>query len=181
MGQYYKAIFLEDKASNDAPETIIGIFDTYKLMQESWIDFAFTRYIEANLVNEGRRIVLAGDYADAEPNSTDNLYVMAMDMVKENLEINVSQTKTLLEHQTTFRYIINHTKKQYVDKDKVMPNDEGSRIHPLTILTSEGNGRGGGDYRGDNQDLAGTWSRNKISVSNDIPDGYEELITNFKE
>jgi hypothetical protein len=64
-----------------------------------------------------------------------------------------------------YRYIINHTKKEYVkvpayEKDKWI-------IHPLPILLADGNGRGGGDYYGKNNSLAGTWKFDLISVTDD--------------
>ena len=61
------------------------------------------------------------------------------------------------------RYIVNHTKKEYVDKDIVPEDKEGWKVHPLPLLTCEGNGRGGGDYRLWNE-FIGYWSRDKISI-----------------
>jgi hypothetical protein len=63
----------------------------------------------------------------------------------------------------------------------VFPDKDGWQIHPLPLLTCEGNGRGGGDYGGNDQNLVGLWARNTISVSNDIPDGYEELLFTLHE
>jgi hypothetical protein len=71
--------------------------------------------------------------------------------------------------------------KQYVDKERVFPDKDGWKIHPLPLLTCEGNGRGGGDYGGIDRYLVGLWARNRISVSNDIPDGYEELLFTLHE
>ena len=36
-------------------------------------------------------------------------------------------------------------KKEFVNKD-TMPNNDDWLVHPLPLLTCEGNGRGGGDY-----------------------------------
>jgi hypothetical protein len=49
----------------------------------------------------------------------------------------------------------------------------------LPLLTAEGNGRGGGDYRGENENLIGSWARDIISVEMEIPDGYDELVCEF--
>jgi hypothetical protein len=54
-------------------------------------------------------------------------------------------------------------------------------IHPLPLLTAEGNGRGGGDYRGNYNNLCGIWSRDSISVANEVPEGYTALECNFRE
>jgi hypothetical protein len=76
-------------------------------------------------------------------------------------------------------YVINHTKKSFVDKTKV-PNRDGWRIHPLPLLTCEGNGRGGGDYRNDDK-IVGSWARDLISVSSTKPEGFTEVEFNLTE
>jgi hypothetical protein len=76
--------------------------------------------------------------------------------------------------ETKYKYLVNHTKTEYVDMNK-LPNS----IHPLPLLVSEGNGRGGGDYNGDNIELCGKWARDIISFDDSILDDYKELIPNF--
>ena len=71
------------------------------------------------------------------------------------------------------------TKKEYVDKDIAPEDKEGWKVHPLPLLTCEGNGRGGGDYRLRNE-FIGYWSRDRISVEEKAPKDYEELIPNFE-
>jgi hypothetical protein len=60
------------------------------------------------------------------------------------------------------RFIINESKKQYIDLWYVRGLD--MLIHPLPLLTAEGNNRGGGDYFGTNMSLVGSWARDFISV-----------------
>ena len=177
MGQYYKPILLEDKVTDDAPETIIGHLESWsygngaKLMEHSWLENDFVRRVESILAKRTSRIVWAGDYADTEPNSEENLY----EMTTEDGHLHTE------EPTDKFRYIINHTTKEYVDKQRVLPDNDGWKIHPLPLLTCEGNGRGGGDYGGNDKYLVGLWSRNRISVSNDIPNDYEELLFTLHE
>jgi hypothetical protein len=76
---------------------------------------------------------------------------------------------------TTYRYIVNHSKKQFVDKMACKSGEEGIKYHPLPLLTCEGNGRGGGDYRGDSP-LIGAWARDVISVEEVAPLDFEELV-----
>jgi hypothetical protein len=73
-----------------------------------------------------------------------------------------------------YKYIVNHTKKQYISK-------ENREIHPLPLLTAEGNGMGGGDYRGSNEMEVGSWARDCISLEKEIPIGFEELTLVFEE
>ena len=51
----------------------------------------------------------------------------------------------------------------------------------MAILLAEGNGRGGGDYSGNNENLCGSWARDVISMEDIIPDYYSELVCNFRE
>ena len=93
-----------------------------------------------------------------------------------------------------YRYIINHTKKEYVkvpayEKDKWI-------IHPLPILLSDGCGRGLGDYHDEvclnpeeedldkrkmekkhNAQFVGAWAYDTISVTNNEADakGYTKI------
>jgi len=85
---------------------------------------------------------------------------------------------------TERKFLINFDKKEFVDKSKVPSSDDGWRIHPLPLLTCEGNNRGGGDFRGEERDLVGRWSRDKIGVASkksDIPKDFKEVIFNLTE
>jgi hypothetical protein len=113
------------------------------------------------------RVVWAGDYADNEKGKSKNLYSISDNL--SNLQSHPPSNDTLI-----YKYIVNHTKKMYVDKCKSKSN-----IHPLPLLISEGNGNGGGDYTGDNVELCGTWARDIISVEKEIPENYLELICDF--
>ena len=71
-----------------------------------------------------------------------------------------------------------------LSKDK-----DGWIIHPLPLLTCEGNGRGGGDFRGNNPWI-GKWARDVISIEKKLPIRkmkpfkdfkYEEIFPDFKE
>jgi hypothetical protein len=80
-----------------------------------------------------------------------------------------------------YPYIVNHTQKIYVDKNKCFVEGEHYNIHPLPLLTSEGNGKGGGDYSGTNEHLCGTWARDTVSMEVSVPEGYNELLCDFSE
>ena len=77
------------------------------------------------------------------------------------------------------KYLVNHTKKVYILYSTVKKDKYGYRLDPLPIFTAEGNGRGGGDYRGENIDLVGTWARDIISVEETRPKGYEKIMSPF--
>jgi len=168
MGQYYKAILLDKEKQN-----VIGWVSPYqydsgsKLMEHSWMKNEFVKSFENMIYKNPMPVTWCGDYADAVDGSEDgdNFYGLCED------KTNLTPTTELGEHKS--RYVINHDTLEYVDKTKV-PNKDGWQIHPLPLLTAEGNGRGGGDFRGESE-LVGLWSRNIISVSEELPEGYTEL------
>ena len=48
-------------------------------------------------------------------------------------------------------------------------------LHPLSLLTALGNGKGGGDYHGINEDLIGYWAFDEISFED--ADLEDELLS----
>lgn len=162
-----------------------------KLTEHSWLKNPFVQTIETLLLPNGpwhkQPLVWAGDYADGEKDTIhnwmdtegniqesdgSNLY----DFCTEENHIKLKSKKLSKE----FRYILNHSTKQFVDKTKC-PSNNGWITHPLPILTCEGNGRGGGDYNedGHSANYIGIWARNIISVDQSIPEGFTEIIPNF--
>ena len=111
------------------------------------------------------RVVWAGDYADNEEGMDKNLHGIVNDYPNKSFHVVTNQE---IKSTDDYRYIINHTKKQYVNK-------KDSDYHPLPLLTCEGNGRGGGDYYGTNKDKIGIWARDVISSEKEKPEGYEKL------
>ena len=179
MGQYYSPIVLDENGKKiivwmNAHNYSNGL----KLTEHSYLGNNFVSTFEFGLSPEGpyykSRVVWAGDYADKEPDQEDNLYHMC----NEYNMINPQEKDT-----TKYRYIINHSKKQYVDKTKVPTTRVDYKdwaLHPLSLLTCEGNGRGGGDYR-DDAPIVGTWARDIISVDEVKPEGFEELVFDLVE
>ena len=204
MGQYYKIVFLAEK--QDGSKEIIRAWITpnrSKLMEHSYLDNEFLHVIEF-LLSRGMfyrsRIVWAGDYAEPEdedvrpqmtreeafaflqaPSSYEdddknpNLYQLCKED-GTSIWRSMMQIPQLVCKSNT--YVVNHTKKQYVHMRKDGKHED---IHPLPLLVSEGNGKGGGDYFGSNEELCGTWARDIISVEDSIPVDYTELVCDFVE
>lgn len=185
MGQYYKAINL-DTMENVSPwdcktaykradglTTMIG--QGAKLMEHSYIDNPFVGSVECLLTPAGKwhkaRIVWAGDYADKEADQTDentNLYVLSETAIKPK--------KRKLDKK--YKYLCNHTLKVYLERPTSSPDDY--TINPLCLLTCEGNGRGGGDYHGQD-DAVGSWARHSLSYEEKAPAGYAKEYHEFAE
>jgi len=180
MGQYYHpAILGENKKtvkawvySHDIKEewtredgSVFKSGSGLKLMEHSWLKNGFVRAFETLIADNPKRVVWAGDYADDCKGRKSNVYSRCKDTEKV--------TPNVPKEDEDYRFVINHTKKCYVDKNEV-PDNDGWRIHPLPLLTCEGNGRGGGDYRGESS-LIGLWARDVVSVSNTEPKGFEKF------
>ena len=181
MGQYYKPISIEKKEFVLSHDYGNGL----KLMEHSWIGNPFVGIVE-DLIAEGGdwhgdRIVWAGDYADEEKNRKSNMYSL-VDSDRHNGQIKPEATKN------KYRYVLNMDTMEYVDTKKIPLSDvyeeDGKEwpftIHPLPLLTCEGNGRGGGDFRKEDP-LVGKWARNRVSVSKRKPKGYTEMEFNLFE
>ena len=180
MGQYYKPISIEKRQYVYSHEYDNGL----KLMEHSWIGNGFVGIVE-DLIAEGGawhgdKIVWAGDYADEEKNRKSNLFSLTE---KPGCKINPKPT------DNKYRYVLNLDTKEYIDTKKVplsdvWEDDKGKQwpyaMHPLPILTCEGNGRGGGDFHKDDP-MVGMWARQRVSVAKRKPKGFTEIEFNLFE
>ena len=201
MGQYYKAVILGTIAKNEIESFVCGrdYNNGIKLMEHSWIGNDVVARIEAEILNKPKRIVWAGDYADADMNEYDELFHKDSDgdginlycLCKDELKLSKLACKRIAK----YRYLVNHDKKEFVDLyysklpiSDTYTTEKGKVIkyvvHPLPLLTCEGNGRGGGDYRSSNgEKYIGAWARDLISLETEIinPEDLTEIKPNFKE
>ena len=177
MGQYYKPCSLsEDK------KEVVGWMYTHdygnglNLLEHSYLLNNFVRTVEKQISPggewNGKPLVWVGDYSD---DYEGNLYAQC------NQDNNIKPEEVSDDYKLG-NYLVNHTKKEYVDKTKI-PNEDGWAIHPLPLLTCEGNGRGGGDFMGEDPNhLVGSWARDIITVESIVPlSDYTELIFDLKE
>ena len=169
MGQYYYAVILD---ANGWIRVWMAPGFGAKLMEHSYLGGIGVGTFEWELTPEGRhymsRVVWCGDYADVEPGLGKNLHLIC----NERNDLMLTPTAvTLGEHP----FLVNHTKRQFVDKSKVPKGLGGFQIHPLPLLTCEGNGRGGGDFDGTSP-LIGSWARDVISAEKTAPADFTELV-----
>jgi hypothetical protein len=179
MGQYYfPSILKKDKKTvlkwmyshdyGSASGDICGL----KLMEHSWLKNDFVGAFESLLVGNPQHVVWAGDYAEKDKGLKTNIHMRC----KDNTKVMPADVHPTVVKE---KYIVNHDKKQFVDKSKVTDND-GWKIHPLPLLTAEGNGMGGGDFSGDDSnELVGSWARDLISIESKKPKGFKEIIFNL--
>ena len=175
MGQYYKAILLDKKKKKVIGHVEPHAYDNgAKLMEHSWIGNNFVAAVESLLLDTPHPLAWGGDYADSEPSkkaSEHNLYSLSGGRSELKPEHTVDSD--------TVPFILNHDKKLFIDKRKGV-DDNGMIIHPLPLMTAEGNGRGGGDYRGESE-IVGQWARDMISVSKEVPEEFTEFIFDLTE
>lgn len=157
MGQYYN-ILMQSKDSKNIiayDRHIDGEYTMAKLMEHSWWLNDMVNAIAQKLVNHPCRVAWVGDYADDS-----DLYDKAWgDNVKYEM---LHKSDFLLDKY----YLVNHDKKlimdcwQYlVENAKECDNEWCDIIHPLPLLTAQGNDRGGGDYHSKvSKDQVGTWA-----------------------
>ncbi len=183
MGQYYIAILLADKGTTK--KEFIRLYvkphdycQGAKLMEHSYCGNDIMNVIESLISQTGMfyksRLVWAGDYANIEESVEDDEDVGNLYHLAQNDENTGKSFRYTVTNPQYYRYIVNHTKKTYVDKEHRNSEDEPDqdyKIHPLPLLTSEGNGAGGGDYRGNNEHLCGIWARDTVSMETTVPEG----------
>ena len=175
MGQYYYPCIL------DALGKILMWMNPHnyqnglKLTEHSFMKNNFVNTFEYSLTPGRRfhktRVVWAGDYADPEKDDEKNIHNMC-----DEYTMIVCDEKSTADYP----FLVNHTKGVFVNKGKVPTNEAGYTLHPLPILTAEGNGRGGGDYHSESP-LVGSWARDVISAEKNFPEGFLEIVFDFKE
>jgi len=180
MGQYFKpAILAKNKKTvlkwfyshtyGNADNGFCGL----KLMEHSWMKNRFVGAVEKFLLGNPQRIVWAGDYAENCKDRKTNVY----DRCKDKTEVNPSEIPPQV---VKAKYIVNHTKKEFIDKSKV-PNVNGWRIHPLPLMTCDSNNSGGSFCGKDPNKLVGSWKKDIISVESRKPKGFKEVVFDLVE
>ena len=177
MGQYYKPTILGDNKKTIKSFMYSHDYDNgLKLMEHSYIGNNFVGAFETLLIKTPQRVVWAGDYAENCKNRKSNIYGRCKDKVKVNPVVK----------EDLPNFIINHSKKEFVDKNKVPTMSAewtggDMKIHPLPLLTCEGNGQGGGDFFGDGKGIVGTWARDIISIDYEVPSDFKQIVFDLDE
>lgn len=181
MGQYYRPCFINSKK-----DKVLNYFSSYdtengaKLMEHSYVGNALVVNVSYKMINSPKRLVWAGDYADAVVGD-DNFYYLTDKAKKVESSYEIAMMKNELDANTIY---INHDKKEWFDlKKQTIPDMKGwgGIAHPLPILTADGNGRGGGDYDGALMEMVGKWKGDLIEISDTIPADYKEIEPWFTE
>lgn len=175
----------------------------FKLTEWSYQGNSYMQKIESLLKNtwKGDRVLVVGQYVDEYYEGYNFSPVLSkireenIQEIKDNIySYDYKELKPKGFSDIPTRYIYNHNKKQFVDLKNqpiqqlhyIQPKNKVSalKFHPLSLLLDCSNGSGGGDYRGANEDLVGSWVEDlgKIEISdNKLNLDYEELNIKFDE
>lgn len=204
MGQYYTPLLTNDDKTEFKTFNSHDYSNGLKLMEHSYIGNEFCNAVMNTLSDNPQHLFWVGDYATYEDckNNVDlditedefaKLYSVAWSKDREKYRVKNADTKE------TKRYIINHTAmeyidlktyveeygvfRQYVDAESGEVKTYIDAVNPLPLLTSLGNGKGGGDYYVEylNADLCGVWAGDLIEMSDSFPEGYDVWTDGFKE
>lgn len=194
MGQYFRAITQKNTGTTTVYNRHIKRKDkeeyTFaKLTEHSWWLNEFVNAVCLGIYQqkENIRVAWVGDYADDVDtiNGLDHEKIVKLHKLTWDCKgIAVEPTDFTLDNL----YLINDTKKQFVDCNKYYKSSvtkDDWCFHPLPILTCIGNGQGGGDYNYPTDDstieYVGAWAWDKISIKDNKPEDYEEINVTFKE
>lgn len=193
MGQYFKGVILKgDFNTNPSKECEFScrswdFNNGAKLMEQAWMDNVYVNVYMKLLSKDynGYHFVWCGDYANDFRMTINKLSNKEyMEKYKEheyipyyyNSRLKLDDINLGYENIKDLRYLINYTKKEYVDLSK------HTEIHPLPMLTCSGNEEGGGGtYRGTNEDMVGYWAYDCIGVDTEKPEDFKELEVSFEE
>lgn len=212
MGQYFKCITKDENGilkysmqkegfnyydfSSENYRSRIGL----KITEHSFLGNDLTNAVSHNLYHHPMRVVWIGDesreqkyeetkfvnpdFSVPEEDYESFLNVLLND--DEGNEYGFSTEKGEFDYK--HKYLINHTKKEFLDfddyikKSKAILETKGWITYPVSLLTAIGNGIGLGDYDGSYMELVGYWAYDLISIEDSIPsDEYEELDVLFVE
>ena len=196
MGQYYKGIILDKNYKKVDNPVLFGVttwtFDGgAKLMEHSWVGNTYVNIYMRLLAGQyyDSRVVWGGDYAEERFSGNRTAYQLINEENEKEFLKQVEGCKAWgtcyggnpsyrIEGEfPNYKYLINFTKRKYVEIPAYDPNDDDTwYVHPLPLLCADGNGGGGGDYFSPcNKDLVGKWAYDRIGVGNEIPEGFTLL------
>jgi len=210
MGQYYKAInisraeFLSSYAYDNGAKLM-----EHSWIGNSFVGHAMVRLCDESMIASSKKlaaipfagswandkIVWAGDYMDEDIFMPDNYKTM----IENSDDDDIKSINTLYgwaleffheekdkhkNYDVVFSlkdvYFLNHDTKEFM-KIPSKPDPKEWVVNPVSLLLASGNGRGGGDYSGDDEDLVGIWAGCSVCLSRKVPSDYKEISPNFNE
>lgn len=190
MGQYYTPVLIDEENGDEKRYSPHNYGNGAKLMEHSYIGNRFVETICNEILEHPMRVAWVGDYSDGV---VDEDKYKDIPNIKRFIEIESDVTlghlyanpKEVNGNVSSINYfILNHTKKEYIRMYTYAFNNN-TNIHPLPLLTSIGNGEGGGDYFGSCKELCGSWCGDVIECNyydniSSILDEYKNITATLK-
>ena len=171
MGQYYKAY-----TKNATEEKVWSMqstqfetthdFEYYigvKLMEHSWYGNTLTDAMSFYLYKNPTQLAWVGDYAREH-----EMHPMCWGK-DEDTDFNYVPSDQRFDYHN--KWLVNHTTKEAFD---LTPTSNSWVVYPISVITACGNGRGGGDYRG-NHKMVGAWAMHILSIEDAVPEGFTTI------
>ena len=181
MGQYFLAYVRKKNAKRGKAFKSTG---GLKLMEHSYIGNEFMQGVCKLIYKTPSYVVWSGDYFDCTEDQ-EKAEMSSNDVFVDFARLWNKSVKGLSEKfDITNKFLVNHDMKVYINMRDYIDMlkcgkmiDEGWVIHPLSLLTANSNGKGGGDYWDNclNYDQVGAWNNCLLEITDDIPKGYTDV------
>lgn len=192
MGQYYIPVILSDKGEIQHSFHAHEYGNGLKLMEHSYMGDNMMNAVERFLLDGPARLVWAGDYDSHKDENGNNLYSRENEVVDNDESIRVKPTEENQRDLQKGLYVLNNTKKEYYDRDEIervnshLAPDWSYAVNPLSLLTSQTDEGGGGDYHGSlHRDMIGIWAGDEIEITPIKPEigyrDYKKISPTFSE
>ena len=181
MGQYYTPVLIDEETNDERKYLSHNYGNGLKLMEHSYLGNTFVETVCNEILEHPMRVAWVGDYADdvIDEEKYKNIPNIERFVEIEKDEPNIigyTQPNAVPQNVSSFCYfIINHTKKEFINMYEYIFKNK-TNIHPLPLLTSIGNGCGGGDYSGKCEELCGNWCGDIIECNY-----YDNIVNILKE
>ena len=172
MGQYHRLVVIKSSSGK-----ILASLHPHQLHEGAkLVEFSSgnskmitaVEYLFMSRYNNNR-LVVCGDYSEG------NLWKCAEEIGNDTIK----ELPDLQDAKPIAIYCVNLDKKEYI---RLSPLEKGT-LYPVFILCSNSNGKGGGDYDGNNMHMVGKWCGDRIKFQ--IADSskkykrYKELKVKF--
>ena len=203
MGQYYRPALLDEQMNVTGWLLCYDFDNGAKLMEHSYMQNEFMDAVGSMIVDQPKRVAWIGDYSNDPWEGTEEYQKIPQDMFEkvynsvwgeDSEKTQMNPTEKVEFGDYTGWYLVNHTSKEFLDMHEVFMRcgqdvecTDGTKVrwcvHPLSLLTACGNGRGGGNYYYKDPDewMVGMWAFDKVQMTQKEPEGYEQLYPEFKE
>lgn len=192
MGQYYIPVLRRKTSNRHYKDTLFDAhkFDNgLKLMEHSYIGNNFVNEVYFHLLHNPAKVYWLGDYSasgDAKLNIRTIKKLKTLFYDHKSFIVPFGSPELGQDFCIKFPYILNHTKKEYIDVREMRSSMDkifDYTIHPLPLLTATSNGRGAGDYPESYPDYEniGAWAGDELEVTDNSAEteGYTRKIVNF--